>query len=448
MLVAVSAVLAVSAPAGTRPRYGGTLRLATREAPASLDPADPSQAGGFVSRNLSRLVFDTLVILDGRGQPQPALSPSWQADPGNRRWQFSIRRGVVFQDGTVVSPDAVAASLRSVNPNWKVFATGEAVVVECDAATPSLPAILALPRYGIAKRSGGKLTGSGPFAISRWDPGKKLVLTARDDYWGGRAFVDAIEIEMGRSFREQMIALDLGKADIVEAAPDQARRAVVEGRHVESSAPAEWMGLVFSRDPQSAEEGKLRGALALSIDRNAMNTVLLQGGGEPAGTLLPNWMTGYAFLFPTAVDLQRARQARDEVRQAPAWTLGYDASDPLARVITERIALNARDAGLKLQPVNSAAADMRLVRIPLPSIDAQVSLTSLASRLGLPQPQSGGDPVASLYAEESAILQSRRVIPLLHLRVAAAVSPNVRDWREYPDGSWQLQNVWLGMEKP
>jgi MarR-like DNA-binding transcriptional regulator SgrR of sgrS sRNA len=448
LLVAVSVMLAVSTPASTRPHYGGTLRLATRDAPASLDPADPSQAEGFVSRNLSRLVFDTLVILDGRGQPQPALSPSWQVDPGNRRWQFNIRRGVVFHDGAAVSPDAVAASLRSANPNWKVFATAEAVVIECDAPTPNLPAILALPRYGIAKRSGGKLTGSGPFAISRWDPGKKIVLTARDDYWGGRAFVDAIEIEMDRSFREEMIALDLGKADIVEVAPDQARRAAVEGRRVESSAPAEWMGLVFSRDPQSAEEGKLRGALALSIDRDAMNSVLLQGGGEPAGTLLPNWMSGYAFLFPTAVDLQHAGPVRDEIRQAPAWTLGYDASDPLARVITERIALNARDAGLTLQPVNSAAADVRLVRIPLASLDAQVSLTSLIARLGLPQPQSEGDPLASLYTEESAVLQSRRVIPLLHLRTAAAVSANVRGWKEYPDGSRQLQNVWLGMEKP
>ena len=48
------------------------------------------------------------------------------------------------------------------------------MVVECDAPTSNLPAVLALPRYAIAKRGGGKLAGSGPFAINRWDPGKKL----------------------------------------------------------------------------------------------------------------------------------------------------------------------------------------------------------------------------------------------------------------------------------
>jgi peptide/nickel transport system substrate-binding protein len=453
LLVAVSASLAVAASASTRPHYGGTLRLSIQEAPASLDPADSSQTGIFVLPSLSRLIFDTLVTLDVRGQAQPALSTSWQADPGNQRWQFSIRRGVTFHDGTSVSSDAIAASLRAANPNWKVFAAGEAVVVECDSPSSNLPAVLALPRYGVAKRGGGKLAGSGPFAINRWDPGKKLTLTARDDYWGGRAFVDSIEIEMGKSFREQLIALDLGNADVVEVAPDLARHAVLEGRRVKSSAPAEWMALVFSRDSQSAEDGRLREALALSIDRESMNNVLLQGGGEPAGTFLPNWLTGYAFLFPTAVDVQRARQARRELHIAPVWTLGYDASDPLARNIAERIALNASDAGLTLQPLtpqskSSMIADVRLIRMRLPSLDARAALSELAAGLGLPLPKFAGDPAYSLYAAESALLQSQRVIPLLHLRTASALSTNVMGWQGYPDGSWRLQNVWLETGKP
>jgi len=399
--------------------------------------------------SLSRLIFDTLINMDPRGQVEPALSPAWQADPGNQRWQFSIRHGVAFHDGSAVSSDAVAASLRAANPNWKVLATAEAVIVECNAPTPNLPAVLALPRYGIAKRTGGKVVGSGAFAINRWDPGKSLVLTARDDYWGGRAFLDSIEIELGESFREQMIALDLGKADIVEVAPDQARRATVEGRRVEISAPEEWMALVFSRDVGSAEEGKLREALAFSIDRDSMNNVLLQGESEPAGTLLPNWMTGYAFLFPTAIDLQHARQARETAHLTSLWTLGYDASDALARVIAERIALNARDAGLTLQTTARATADIRLVRMRLPSLDAQVALSELAGAVGLAQPKFDGDPASSLYAAESALLQSQRmVIPLLHVRTAVALGANVMGWQEDPDGSWHGQSVWLETGKP
>ena len=131
------------------------------------------------------------------------------------------------------------------------------------------------------------LPAAGRSPSSGWDPGKKLTLTARDDYWGGRAFVDSIEIEMGKSFREQMIALDLGKADIVEVAPDQARHAVLEGRRVESSAPAEWMALVFTRELQSAEDGKLRQALALSIDREAMNMFCCKAEANPPAHSCP-----------------------------------------------------------------------------------------------------------------------------------------------------------------
>ena len=61
----------------------------------------------------------------------------------------------------------------------------------------------------------------------------------------------------------------------------------------------------------------------------------------PAGTLLPNWMTGYAFLFPADADVPRARQIRDEIGQVPSWSLGYDSADPVARVVAERVTLNA-----------------------------------------------------------------------------------------------------------
>lgn len=451
LLVAVSLSLAMAASASTRPRYGGTLRLSIRESPSSLDPADSSGPG--VLAGLSRLIFDTLVTLDARGQVQPALAASWQVEPGDQRWQFSIRPGATFHDGTAVTSDAIAASLRAMNPNWKVFATGEAVVVVCEVPMSNLPAVLALPRYGIAKRGSGRLNGSGPFAISLWNPGKKLILTARDDYWGSRAFVDSIEIEMGKSFREQMIALDLDKADVVEISPEQARQGTLDGRRIESSAPAEWMALVFSHDVRSADDGKLREALTLSIDRAALNTVLLQGAGEPAATFLPNWLTGYAFLFPAANDLPRARQARSEARTALAWTLAYDTSDPLARVIAERVTLNASDAGVTLQPISlqirsSAPADVRLVRMPLPSLDARVALRELTSSLGLPPAGFAGDAASSLYAAESALLQSQRVIPLLHLRTGSALGANVRGWQEDPDGSWLLPNVWLETGKP
>jgi len=447
LLVGSSLLCALSARGAVRPHYGGTLHVEMRTAPMSLDPAESNQPDWLGSRNLFSLLFDTLVSLDEESKPEPALASSWQAEPGNQRWQFFLRHGITFQDGTAVTPEAVATSLRRTNPTWKVFPEDEAIVIERDSPTPDLPVELTLPRNSIVKREGGRVSGTGPFAVLQWDPGKKLSLTARDDYWDGRPFLDTIEIALGKDFREQLISFDLGKAQLIEIAPEQAHRAAAEGRRVLSSAPVELIALVFTRDPQSPADGRQRQALALSIDRDLLSTVVLQGGGEPTGGLLPNWITGYGFLFPASINLELARQVRSEIPHTTAWTLGYDATDPTARVIAERIVLNARDAGLGIQIASASGVDLRIVRIPVISLDARIALGELATGLGFPQPKFGSNSIDDLYSAESKLLQSQRMIPLLHVRAEYGVAGTVRNWRTARDGSWHLPSIWLA-EKP
>lgn len=443
LLLAASSLLGCGlANAEVRPRYGGTLHVATAGALTSLDPADNS-LNDPAAENILPLVFDALVWLDAQGGPKPALAKSWESSSSYQRWQFQLRPGVTFSDGTPLSSETVAASLRKANPDWKISAAGEQIVIESAAADPLMLAELALPRNRIVKRDGGKIFGTGPFVGSQWDAGKKLIVMARDDYWAGRPFLDSIEIAMGKNPRDQMMAFDMGQEQLVEIAPEQARRAATETRQIGRSNPNQLLALVFAKAPLSDQESKLRQALSLSIDRNLINSVVLQGAGEPTGALLPNWMTGYAFAFSAAQDLSRAQQLRGEVQQAPVWTLGFDANDAAMRVIAERIALNARDAGLRLQLGDAGTADLRLLRIPLASRDACEALYQLTQPLGLPAPTFAGDSDDELYAAERNLLQSGRVVPLLHLRVAYAASANVRGWRSDEDGSWGLAGGWL-----
>jgi peptide/nickel transport system substrate-binding protein len=445
-LLAVSSILlAAIAHAETRPQYGSTLRMATRIAPQNLDPADKSQPDSIARRNLSRLMFETLVTLDDHGRLSPCLVTSWQVAPGHQRWQFQLRRGVRFHDGSPLTPEAAAAALRVANPDWSVSAAGDSVVIERDAGDPDLPARLAQVRNSITKRSaGGTLVGTGPFHISNWLPGKRLSLAADEDYWGGRAFLDAIEIDLGRATRDQLISLDLGKADIAEAAVEQSRRAATEGWRVVSSAPIELMALTFAHDGTTTDDAKLREALALCIDRKSIRDVVLQGGGEASGGMLPNWVSGYGFVFPAGQDMVRAQQLRGEVKYAPTWMLGYDADDPLARLMAERIVLNARDAGIRLQVTASATADLRLTRIALASVNGGVALAAAASSAGIPFSKIKGEAAEDLYQAENGMLQTQKVIPLFQLPTSYAISTTVKDWDESRDGTLHLDNIWLG----
>jgi ABC-type transport system substrate-binding protein len=395
------------------------------------------------------LILETLVTVDDSGHPHAALAASWQASPTNQHWQFHLRRGVKFHDGTALTPEVAAASLRAGNPSWNVSADADSVVIERGIADPEMLAELALPRNAIAKRNTeGSPSGTGPFHIVDWQPGKRLTLAAEEGYWHGRPFLDNIEIEMGRSFRDQMTALELGRTDLVEIAPEQAHRVSLDGRRLANSPPVELLALLFTRDAQSPEEKSLREALAWSVERGSIRSVLLQGAGQPAAGVLPNWMSGYGFVFSTNADLSRALHAREQVRTVPTWTVGYDGGDAVARLLAERIALNGRDAGLSLQPTSAAPADLRLIRIPLPSADPWIALAQVASMAGLPVPKSEGASVEDLYAAEQAVLATQKMIPLFHLPVTYAASASLKNWTLRSDGSWNLADAWLGSGKP
>jgi peptide/nickel transport system substrate-binding protein len=443
-IVASSLLALAPVMASVRPRYGGTLRVAIAGVASSLDPADSNQATN-ISQNLPPLIFDPLVSLDAQGRPKPALATEWESSPTKQHWQFHLRPGVTFSDGTPLSADIVAASLRKSNSAWTVIASGDQITIESESAILDLPAELALSRNLIVKRDGSKLIGSGPFVVSQWDPGRKLALIARDGYWGGRPFLDSVELAFGKSPREQMMAFDLKQVQIAEIPSEQLHQASSGKKRVQVSAPSDLMALVFARPPQSPDEATLRKALSLSINRELINNVMLQSGGDPAGGILPNWMSGYEFVFPSSQDLPQAQQLRGQVQQAPLWNLSIDNNDPMLRVIAERIALNARDAGLRLQLADGG--DVRLVRVPLVSPDPFVSLSCVALALGLQAPTISGNTTTDLYAAERGLVQSGRIVPLLHLRKGFAVSTNIKGWMTTPDRAWNLESIWL-MEQP
>ncbi|MGH9517027.1 MAG: ABC transporter substrate-binding protein [Terriglobales bacterium] len=441
LIAAASLACATNTIASTRPHYGGTLRVSVQTPAQTFDP-NISNAPGL--RSLTQLVFETLVKLDDRGRPQPLLAASWQVEPGNQRWRFQVRNGVIFSDGIPVDASVAAASLRAANPDWKVFALGELVMIETSSPVPNLAAELALPRNSISRRNQGTLIGTGPFTVAQWDPTKQhLTLQANDTYWGGRPYIDSIEAELGKNDRDQLTLLDLGKSDLVEVAPEDIRRAQTGNRLLKASQPAELLALFFTHEARSEDEIHLRNALAASIDSAALNNVVFQSAGEPTGALIPNWLSGYGFIFPAGSVATRPRAPH-----SVAWTLSCDASDPVARIAADRILLNAKDEGITLQIVNSDNADIRLLKVALPSADSETDLDELAREFQLPAPTFANSSVSSLYTAETASLQTRRVIPLVYLRTAVAFRSNVHGIKLLPDGSWQLDNVWLSAETP
>ena len=398
-------------------------------------------------------MFDRLVELDLRGLPQPGLAASWQHDPDFRRWLFHLRSGILLHNGSSLRPHLVAMSLAASNPNWRVRLQGEDIVIESTSPLPNLPAELACARNSIVVHTEtGAVVGTGPFRVSSWEPGKHLALTANEDYWGGRPFLDSIEVALGRAQRDQAIDLQLGRTDVAEVSPDQVRRAQQDGQRIAVSAPAELIALAFSDKP-SVKEPALREAISLSIDRSAIQGTLLQKQGEAAAGLLPQWVSGYSFLFRVTADVERARQLRSDLASTPSLTLAYDWSDPLARAIAERVSVNARDIGITIQPygenlqARGANADVRVVRLPLAASDPAVALSAISAASGR-QGAMPADSPENLYAADRALRNDFRLVPIAYVPQAWALSTRVRNWVTPREAGWRLTDVWLEEDKP
>jgi hypothetical protein len=285
---------------------------------------------------------------------------------------------------------------------------------------------------------------AGAFTITRWEGGRMAVYSAHDDAPSGRPFVDSVEVQMGRSWRDQAFDLEGGKADVVELGPMETRRPGA-ARKTWTSAPVRLFALVFA---PRVSDARIREALALAVDRGAIHSVLLQRLGEVSGGLLPQWISGYAFLFPTVFDTAAARSLTAALPvQARALALSFD--DPACRAIAERIALNARDGGLAISvSPSNPYAEVRLVEARITSADPYQALVRIAATLGLPEPGRADTPEA-LFAAERALLEGFRVIPLFHMPDVYGVSPRVRGGQGItPLGEWRFENLWLEGNRP
>jgi ABC-type transport system substrate-binding protein len=390
------------------------------------------------SSAIAPLIGENLVRLNEKGEIAPELAVAWQRDADRKRWRFSLRPKVYFHDGAAMNAASVApplsTALKKKYGDVNIIAGGQALVLQFDRAVPDLLIELANPRMAVFHTSDkSPLIGTGPFRVAAWEPGRKLTLAAFEEYWGGRPFLDSLTVNLGTS---------RALGDVFDIPFSQTRRVLPERTRIWSSPVHELVALI-----SETVQPELWQALALAVDRAPVVNVLAQKRAEAAFGLLPQWLSGYAFLFVAPVDLARAKQMISQLRVAPL-TLSYPANDGFARSVAERVALNARDAGIVLQPTTNAGGALRMVRWQLESVDAAAELSRLAGILGMPERTSSLNPAKpeTLYEAERTLLDAHRVIPIVYLPEVYGIAPRVHNWETaQKNGGFvlHLENVWV-----
>lgn len=444
-LAVVSVWLLASEPGAARPRYGGTMKLAAPGVIRALDPTivptSPDDAAAM--RHVLPLVFETLIAVDPAGGLRPRLASSWTADAQGLRWRIRLRAGVRLHDGSTLDAAQAADSLRAHHKEWHVTADGDTIVIEPGSAFGDVPWALADVHSGVAvRRPSGELQGTGPFRVAQQGT-NRVTLRAHDDYWGGRAFLDAVEIDLGRDTATLLSDLELGRVDMAEVQPTQRRRLSQRGLRTVSSRPLQLFMLVFEVHRASAGGEAVRRALAATLDRSAICRVLLQDYAEPADGILPRWLSGYE---PFVLARPGGELSRSEVARLPRaqreLTLRVDASDLVANMIADRIAVDAREAGFSLTvqaPTGLAPRpDLRLVRVRLAPGSPERALAGAMATLGprtltyisREPPPAAGASLFDAYRVERSLLERSILVPVVHVPEIYALAERLDSWNE------------------
>lgn len=313
---------------GKDPRYGGVYRAPLLNNPPTLDPAYVSDMYGVA---VVQQLFDGLVQFSPDLYVIPALAENWQVENGGTTYRFSLRSNARFHNGQPVTSQDVVYSLSRlfrVDPPPTILPTllkirgagdyrdGKAdrvsgfQIVDDKTLTihleqPYAPFLVALGMYQAKivpgaevkrdeKLFGQKPIGSGPFEFESWTADKVIRLKAFPDYYGGRAYLDAVNFEIYPGVDVARVFADFteGKLEEVEVYGEFFNK--LRGRKDlkwvhRPSLSLQFYGFNF-RNPRLKEP--LRRALSLAIDRRKLQSVVYEDLDEPAVKILPPGLLG------------------------------------------------------------------------------------------------------------------------------------------------------------
>ncbi len=270
--------------------------------PASLDPRLGSDEA---SRRVCDLVFNALFRIVDDGGTVPDLALSSEA-PDDRTLVIHLRQGVRFHDGALLTSEDVAFTYRSILEGEVVsfrradFESVESVSTP-DAATvvfhlhrPFAPLLsnLTVPilRAGTGAEAARTPVGTGPFRLIRYRKDEDLLLGRFDGYFEGPSPLTTVRIRILPAESARLLEMLRGSGDLVvnDLAPEHFDRlertpgfevAAHDGRNVV------YLGFNLAHPP--LDDPRVRRAIALAVDRDAIVRHLLSGRARLATALLP-----------------------------------------------------------------------------------------------------------------------------------------------------------------
>ncbi|PWW03769.1 peptide/nickel transport system substrate-binding protein [Hoeflea marina] len=294
---------------------------------------DPHEASSAPNNAASRHIFDSLINRGGAAENQPQLATEWKVlDPTH--WQFTLREGVKFHDGTAFdAEDVIASLLRARDLPSQSFASYTrnitnvtapdpfTVVVETSVPDPMILNSLSRIRIisadhakdGVAEfDDGSAAVGTGPFKFVSYAPGDRLVVERNDDYFAGAADWSDVTLRMIPDDGARLAALLSGDLDLIETLPAEGMERVESSKDYKAiwgqSTRLVFLGMDVSKDQSpfvKAKDGseldknplkdeRVRRAMLMAMNRPAIVDRVMQKNGTVADQYVAEGYFGHS----------------------------------------------------------------------------------------------------------------------------------------------------------
>ena len=365
----VAAVLAATAPANAQPQPA-EINVVIQAEPTDLDPCTIGHpVTGFVS---GQNIIETLTTLDpDTGEVKPRLATYWE-QLASGAWRLELREGVKFHDGTDFNAEAVAAAIRRL-ANSELVCSGALIKLDkFDIATEIVDentidiiadkAPLPIPAYVAHVGIGGLTTpdkeidrdpvGTGPYSFQSWEAGTSIVLSRFDGYWGDKPEVEKVTFLFRKEPRLRAAMVEVGEADLaVHIAPQDATNPAMDFSYPNRETTRIRMVLQPPLD-----DIRVRKALNLAFDREALIGTILSDAVEPASQLMSKEVNGYnPDLALWSYDLEEAKRLIEEAKadgvpvDKELRLIGHPTFYPNVGEVLQAMAQMWNDAGLNVR---------------------------------------------------------------------------------------------------
>ncbi|MCL0090326.1 ABC transporter substrate-binding protein, partial [Dehalococcoidia bacterium] len=273
-------------------------------------------------------IYETLTKLDHNMELQPWLATSWEP-LDETTWEFQLRKGVLFHDGTPLESLAVKQSLERLinedspvhNPraqpllNIKEIEVVDKYTLRITTHEPFAPLIYHLsdPLMAIVSQDieqGEIPAGTGPFKFVEQQPGEYVVVERFADYWGGAAKLEKVTFRLIPDAMTRAMALEAGDIDVAVAitAVDALRLKETAGVKVATGEIHRTDFIKINCQQEPLNDARVRRAISYAIDREGIIEAVLEGiAGTPAATIFPPTLPWSNRDLQAVYDLDKAK---------------------------------------------------------------------------------------------------------------------------------------------